>query len=166
MKRTISSWWTVPYKFIMSPVIILATCLLVVSAFRCTDPLETVLHLVFVPLALVCLWLCLPLKRVQIDGNSLLISNYLKKISVPGTEIDSIRETWAIGPHLTRVWFKNRTGFGKKIMFLSTWGSPFKSHPVVEELWTMKTKSTESSQQSVGGDSGKAADGLTGAPQR
>lgn len=146
MKRTISSWWTAPYKFVMSPAIILAICLLVVSAFRCTDSLETVLHLVFVPLALVCLWLCLPLKRVQTDGGSLLISNYLKTISVPGTEIVSIRETWAIGPHLVRVWFKNRTPFGRKIIFISTWGSAFEAHPVVDELWSMKKQATESSQ--------------------
>jgi hypothetical protein len=100
--------------------------------------LEALVALLLIAIAIVCLWLCVPLKRVQIEDETLHISNYIKSIAVPLSEIESIREIKSFSTHPIWITFKSPTDFGKKIMFMPTWCLPFTSHPIVDELWNLK----------------------------
>ena len=81
------------------------------------------------------LLLCVPLKRVLIDGDQLVVSNYIKAIRIDLSNIADVTENLWIG-HYIWVHLKNPTAFGKKIIFIPTMclsmiGS---LHPVVSEL--------------------------------
>ena len=72
------------------------------------------------------------LKRVRIDGGTLLISNYWKEIEVPVREVVAVRGSdWSNGQ--ITITFEHDTEFGKSIMFIpevrffEVWGP----HPVV-----------------------------------
>jgi len=89
-------------------------------------------------IAISCLWLCVPLKRVQIDEENLYISNYINRIMVPISQIQSIKENIWFSTHPIWITFKLPTEFGEKIMFMPTWCPPFTSHQIVEELQNLK----------------------------
>jgi hypothetical protein len=79
--------------------------------------------------------LCMPLKRVMIDGNKLIVSNYLKTISIPLSEIEQVTENIFISIRPVWIHLKNATEFSTKIMFMpKTRLCIFTSHPIVKEL--------------------------------
>jgi len=84
---------------------------------------------------------CIKLKLVEIDDNCIYISNYAKKINVPLSAIDQIRENFFINLHPILIKFKNDTDFGKKIIFTPKGLYIFRRHPIVQELRDMVQKS-------------------------
>jgi hypothetical protein len=83
----------------------------------------------------VVLWTCVPLKRVLLDGATLVISNFRKEIRVPATEIEDVRQTLLLSSKPITVTFKRDTDFGRSITFIPPVSfRPFAEHRVVEDL--------------------------------
>lgn len=82
------------------------------------------------------LWMCVPLKRVSMDGKNLYISNYFREITVPLAAIGEVTENRWINIHPVTIHFRRPTEFGQRITFMPTARlfANWSSHPVVEEL--------------------------------
>src|SRR5581483_1544414 len=81
------------------------------------------------------LWLCSGLKKVTLRGDSLIVSNYLKEISIPLTMVEHVSENRWINIHPVTIRLRAPTEFGSEVTFMPKarligWTS----HPVVAEL--------------------------------
>lgn len=79
---------------------------------------------------------CARLKRVQLDGGTLLISDYRTTIRVPAGDIEEVTENRWISMHPVTLHFRRPTEFGNEVVFMPK-VRPFgfvSSHPVVAEL--------------------------------
>lgn len=91
-------------------------------------------------------WTSMRLKAVNIDDEFLYVSNYLKEISIPLSNIDDVTENRWINIHPVKIHLKSPSEFGDKIIFMPKVRvfSFFSSHPVVAELQELaRVKSTE-----------------------
>jgi len=81
-------------------------------------------------------WSCIRLKEVSVDENFLYVSNYLKEVAIPLSEIEDVTENVWINIHPVTIHLKSRSVFGDKIVFMPTvrFFAFFSSHPVVAEL--------------------------------
>ena len=82
-------------------------------------------------------FLCFPLKSVEVDQDYLYVSNYIKTVRVPFSQIEEVTESRLINIHPVWVKFKTPTEFGTTIVFMPyfDFGSIFMmSHPVVAKL--------------------------------
>jgi hypothetical protein len=142
-KKTISSDLTFIHKFIFPSLMLGAMALLAVY-FIVQHPENTalleigriafILFLLF--MASVYFYLShVPIKRIELQNNRLIISNYWKSISVPVTEIETITENASVSFHPIWIYLKHETIFGNRIMFVPhTTLKLFGSHPIVKEL--------------------------------
>ena len=81
-------------------------------------------------------WWCLRLMRVVMTDRELRISNYLREIVVPLSDVDQVSENRWVSIHPVTIQFVRRTDFGHRIVFMPT-ARPFaffSSHPIVAEL--------------------------------
>jgi hypothetical protein len=79
---------------------------------------------------------CARLKRVQLDGGMLLVSDYRTTIRVPAGDIEEVTENRWISMHPVTLHFRRPTEFGSAVVFMPK-VRPFgfvSSHPVVAEL--------------------------------
>jgi hypothetical protein len=79
------------------------------------------------------------LKKVSVDGDEIIISNYLKTCRVPMSEIVAVTENRMINPKLIWIYFKHRTPLGQRIKFtpVNSFGDRFlfgRKHAVVKYL--------------------------------
>lgn len=149
MARRISTKWTFFFKYIF-PVTILTIFTIQTGLMYCcpdqvrlrghSDILEVrqgfALALLFA--AGFLYWPCMRLKRVRIAGHELLVSNYLKEIHVPLSQVEKISgsDSWLGSGHL-KIHFSQPTEFGRSIVFMPTerwFPCYFTEHPVVAEL--------------------------------
>jgi hypothetical protein len=81
-------------------------------------------------------WSCIRLKEVSVDEEFLYVSNYIKEITIPLSEILDVTENRWINIHPVTIHLKSPTEFGDKIVFMPTtrFFGLFSSHPVVAEL--------------------------------
>jgi hypothetical protein len=81
-------------------------------------------------------WICMRLKRVQMDNSALYISNYSTEIVVPLNNVAGVTENRLINIHPVTIVFRSETAFGSQIVFMpeSRWFGFWSSHPVVEEI--------------------------------
>lgn len=81
-------------------------------------------------------WYCIPLKEVSVDDDFLYVSNYLKEISIPLSEIYDVTENVWINIHPVTIHLRSPSEFGNDIVFMPThrFFAFFSSHPVVDEL--------------------------------
>jgi hypothetical protein len=81
-------------------------------------------------------WSCIRLKAVSVDDNFLYVSNYLKEISIPLSEIYDVTENVWINSHPVTIHLSSPSEFGDKIIFMpkTRFFALFSSHPVVKEL--------------------------------
>lgn len=81
-------------------------------------------------------WGCIRLKDVSVDDNYLYVSNFLKEISIPLSEIYDVTENVWLNTHPVTIHLKRPSEFGDKIIFMPTvrYFSFYGSHPVVAEL--------------------------------
>ena len=77
-----------------------------------------------------------PLKKVSIAGNSLVISNYRREITVPLAEIDGVTQNRWLNFHPVTIRLRHDTEFGRTITFMpkARFLLPWSSHPIVSEL--------------------------------
>ena len=81
-------------------------------------------------------WWCVPLMRVVMTDSELRISNFLREIVVPLSDVDQVTENRWVNVHPVTVQFIRRTDFGHRIVFMPQ-ARPFplfSSHPIVAEL--------------------------------
>lgn len=83
-------------------------------------------------------WCCMRLKKVYIEKDELIISNYFKTIRLPLKEMQDVKENRFISPRHAWIFLKNESPFGSKIMFMPPLRFLlFFAHPTVEELQKM-----------------------------
>jgi hypothetical protein len=157
MRRTLSSPLTFLVKVVL-PAICTALFVgtLVAAPFadetwwRAADlPHDPASWAAFLAWSVVCItymfWFGLPLKRVRLDDGTLRISNYLKQIRVPLSDLAAVSEKRLVGfagPYRIILQFRRRTDFGDSIAFLpkALWRTARKSsdlwgpHPDAEAL--------------------------------
>jgi len=73
-------------------------------------------------------------KTVEIEGDYLLVKNFWKVIKVPLSEVASINQSHITMTNPIWIHFKNKTKFGKKILFQPKGRFFGKKHPIIEEL--------------------------------
>jgi len=131
--RVISSAQTFVAKFIL-PFVIVA-----VLAFGLSRTGNRVLP-IFAPVGVLVVasiyWFYVRLKKVAIDSEGLVISNYVREVRVPWRDIIKVTGSrWAKTRQVT-VTFDRDIGFGTSIVFmpkfLFQW--PVQEHPIAEEL--------------------------------
>ena len=79
---------------------------------------------------------CARLKRVQVDGDTLLVSDYRTTIRVPAADVEEVTENRWISMHPVTLHFRRPTEFGNEVVFMPkvrVFGFAT-SHPVVAEL--------------------------------
>jgi hypothetical protein len=81
-------------------------------------------------------WTCIRLKRVQLEGTALYVSNYQTEITVPLRDVADVTENRWINIHPVTIHFHRDTEFGASIVFMPKvrWFAFFSSHPIVAEL--------------------------------
>jgi hypothetical protein len=141
--RTLSSRQTALMKFIVPPVWILAFGAAVLMlwserADRSPIPIESkwMVLLVWLVGGLLIWRTCARLKRVQVDGGTLLVSDYRTTIRVPAGDIEEVTENRWISMHPVTLHFRRPTEFGNEVVFMPkvrAFGF-VSSHPVVAEL--------------------------------
>jgi hypothetical protein len=143
MKRTLSSLQTFIFKFIFPVVWIglwgVGTLTMFLNPQDRPDvpPRGLFLLIWFLGVAVI-LWSCVRLKKVSVDENFLYVSNYLKEISIPLSDIYDVTENVWLNIHPVTIHLKSPSAFGRKISFMpQAKFTFFSSHPVVEELKEM-----------------------------
>jgi hypothetical protein len=81
-------------------------------------------------------WSAMRLKRVALTDRALVISNYLREITVPLEDVVGVSENRWLNTHPVTIYFRRPTEFGDSIVFMPTvrWFDPFGSHPIVAQL--------------------------------
>ena len=133
MPRVISSAQTFITKFIL-PVVVVA-----VLSFGLSLAGSRVLP-VFLPVGLMAgwsvYWYYIRLKKVAIDADGLLISNYVREVRVPWRDILQVYGSRWVNTHQVTVTFDRDIGFGSSIVFMPKvrflW--PGQEHPIAQEL--------------------------------
>ncbi len=77
------------------------------------------------------------LKRVRMDDRQLYVSNYIREISVPFSEITDVRQNRWINSRPITIYFRDATEFGGKATFMPKWRMQllfWRTDPVVSEL--------------------------------
>jgi len=84
-------------------------------------------------------WGGIRLKRVQVDGSMLYVSNYVEEIAVPLRDVTEVTENRWINIHPVTIHLHSETAFGSSITFMPTirFFAFWSSHPIVAELEAM-----------------------------
>ena len=84
-------------------------------------------------------WFSFRLKKVAVDDRHLYVSNYVREIAISLSDIESVSESWLIGPKLIYIGLKAESLCGRKIVFAPPVRlfSQFRHHPVADELKQM-----------------------------
>jgi hypothetical protein len=131
--RVISSAQTFSIKFII-PVIAIAFLTFALARFG-RDSWPTFLP--FAALVGGCLyWYYARLKKVAIDADGLVISNYLRQVRVPWQNILEVSGSRWVNTRQIKVTFDRDIGFGTSSIFMPKvrflW--PGQEHPIAQEL--------------------------------
>ena len=137
--RTISSSFTFFYKYIFTGLWIgmfgFGTLTMIRSPEIDNSVSYKFLFAWILGTTLICL-ICGSVKKVQIDGKKVIISNYISSEKIDPSQITHVSGSLLLSPEL--VWFKVRGGtrFGDTIVFMPQFRffSGFSKHPVVYEL--------------------------------
>ena len=98
-------------------------------------PVRILFPAIFSVMFAVLIWFSIRLKAVSIEDNNLYLSNYIKEIAVPFSNIRDVTELRLRGEPVT-IHFKEKTEFGSKTTFLPKmrFFSFVSLHPIVGEL--------------------------------
>jgi hypothetical protein len=145
MHRTLSSAQTVLMKWVFPALWIggfgIGTCLLWFDALRGGNgvPPPEWMKWQFLAIWLVgtvfIVWFCGRLKRLQVDDETLYVSNYWSEVCIPFTEVDHFTESHWTRPPTVTIHLRNLSPYGERIVFIpkARW-FPRGPHPVVSEL--------------------------------
>ncbi|CAN5384329.1 hypothetical protein BH10ACI1_BH10ACI1_15520 [soil metagenome] len=139
MKRQISSKQTFFLRIILPILFVVIISAATVSMYLQPDKSGKsavfLLPGIFVVVLPIIILILSRFKAVSVDDKFLYVSNYLKEIAVPLSDIRDVTESRLRG-HPVTIHLKTRLEFGEKITFLPKI-RPFtfsKSHPIVAEL--------------------------------
>ena len=133
MPRVISSAQTFIDKFIL-PFVVVA-----VLAFGLSRAGSRVLPFfapVGVLLAASIYWFYVRLKKVAIDSDGLVISNYVREVRVPWRDVMKVTGNRWKKTHQVTITFDRDIGFGTSIVFMPKFRFmwPGQEHPIAQEL--------------------------------
>jgi hypothetical protein len=131
MPRVISSAQTFTSKFIIPLVLILG----IAFALRGTGFPPVMVPLLGI-LGLTVYWYLGRFKKVTIDQDGLLISNYLREVRVPWRDVRDVSGSRWVNTRQVKITFDRDTGFGTSIIFMPKYRFlwPGQEHPIAEEL--------------------------------
>src|SRR5690348_12502056 len=141
MRRRLSSLQTILVKIVLPGIWIPVWGFGVWAAFPSrvvtSDPaIKWVFLLVWLASSVGMYWTSMRLKDVSVDDNFLYVSNYLKEIALPLSDIYDVTENRWLNTHPVTIHLKSPSEFGDKIVFMPK-TRPFafwSSHQVVKEL--------------------------------
>jgi hypothetical protein len=140
MQRTISSKQTFLMKIVFPLLWIPLFSIGILSVFfnssMKSDFPKIYVLLIWIIALISIYWFCIRLKKVSVFGDSLYVSNYLKEIKIPLSEIINVTENVWVNIHPVTIHLKNPSEFGNKIVFMPTFRffGFWSSHPIVSEL--------------------------------
>jgi len=141
MRRSLSSWQTWLMKIFFPAVWIplfgfVTLMMFMVSPDVADLPPKWIFLLVWIAASVFICWSCIRLKEVSVDDDFLYVSNYLKEVSIPLSEIYDVTENMWVNIHPVTIHLKSPSEFGDKIVFMppTRYFAFFSSHPVVKEL--------------------------------
>ena len=76
-------------------------------------------------------WMLAPLKTVRLDGDSLLVSNFLRKIRIPLSEVRHIDRPENSSHRRIFIWLRSPSEFGDVIVFMPSF---FRAKETFEQL--------------------------------
>jgi hypothetical protein len=133
--RQLSSQMTFFYKFVFAPTWIGAFTLATLSMAFSSEAhpelrsfaLVTVLGSAFL------YWAVGRLKRVELDGEWLVVSNYFKTVRIPLRDISEVGGSLLMSPELVWLSLSRPSPFGKKIVFMPPlrFSLGLSRHPIV-----------------------------------
>lgn len=137
--ETVSSSLTFFYKFVFTTIWSGGFGLGTILMFVSRNPQPEGMRFVFAALWAVgsfFLWgICGRLKRVRLDGTTILISNYRDEIAVSADEIAAVKQNRLINLRPVILTFKNETRFGRTVIFMPrTSFRIFSEDEIVERL--------------------------------
>jgi hypothetical protein len=149
MARLLSSRWTFVVKYVYPPVWIggfgVLTLLLFIAPeyflSRSGDPppvwVDNLFVVVWIVVSILIVATTIPLKRVFLDGNRLVVSNFRRDARIPLSDIATVTQNRWLKTRPVTVAFRNRTPFGRRIQFMPptriNWRF-WQEDPVVDEL--------------------------------
>jgi hypothetical protein len=79
---------------------------------------------------------CLPLKRVRLTQDALLVSNYWRELHIPLRDVYEVTEKRWLNVCLVAVHVRHPIAFGRRVVFLPKmrWCDFSRPHPIVAEL--------------------------------
>jgi hypothetical protein len=131
--RVISSAQTFIDKFILPFVVVAVLALGLSRAGSSVLP-------IFVPVGLLVAasiyWFYVRLKKVAIDSDGLVISNYVREVRVPWRDVIKVTGNRWKKTHQVTVTFDRDIGFGTSIVFMPKFRFlwPGREHPIAQEL--------------------------------
>ena len=140
MRRRLSSYQTILFKFVLPALWIPLFGVAPLSMFIRSDagplsPPPWIFLFFWIAGSAFLVWDAARLKFVSVDDDFLYVSNYLREIAIPLTDIYDVTENVWINTHPVTIHLKSPSEFGDKIVFMpKTRFSLFSSHPVVKEL--------------------------------
>lgn len=129
MTTPLSSRWTPFYKFVLPVLIAGGMCYGTWRAYVRPDELRLpngfapeygwlFVVLVGMVVALAIWWSVAPLKRIALDGDELVISNYLTEIRVPLSGVEAVSGRSVTDPKRYTLTFAEPTEFGRQVTFM------------------------------------------------
>ena len=133
MPRVISSEQTFITKFIL-PVVVAAV--LAYGLPRAGSRVLPILAPVGVLLMASIYWFYVRLKKVAIDSDGLVISNYVREVQVPWRDVIKVTGNRWKKTHQVTITFDREIGFGTSIVFMPKFRFlwPGREHPIAQEL--------------------------------
>jgi len=146
--RTLSSRWTWFYKFAFPTLWIggfgIGTLQMFLDpdSFSGDDPRDV--RWAFMAALLlgsaVIYWSCIRVKRVSLDTDAFLISNYRDEIRVPLHDVERVSGSVLWNPELIWLHFRRPTRFGSRVVFIAPMRFfGFGRHPLARELNSLVT---------------------------
>ncbi|HKP45454.1 MAG TPA: hypothetical protein VJT50_02570 [Pyrinomonadaceae bacterium] len=137
MKTTLSSAWTTVHETIPPLMFGLPTLAIVVSIV--IDPRGTLSGALaplgmFLAMTIAAIWWATRLKWVSVDQLNLYAAGWIKKISVPLSQVDTV---YSMGAQIIVIRLRSASAFGPGILFLAEWDPSSMltgSHPAAQTL--------------------------------
>ena len=141
MRRELSSKATPLYRWVMPAALTVLAVAVIwrlggVGTAERPEPGTVVLALVIAALLVILARILDRAKRVWIDGDTLIVSDYRKEAQVHVDDIADVEATRFVKPDRVRIRFRHPTIFGDNIVFFPpiNWRGLASCHPVAEDL--------------------------------
>ncbi len=115
--KILSSKTTFVQKFIAPSVTGIAIAYVMIYEFNTWQSTSYIMTAVVVALLIAFIyWFCIRAKKVSVSGETLFVSNYIKEIQIPLSNVEKVTTVYIKG-HPTTIHLKSASEFGSKILF-------------------------------------------------